>query len=149
VTPPQVSSLRLIGPTPKGPLPRPPLGLANWSATADAIAVLLDAADGGDLRTIEGVAAQLPHASTLPSGTPLFVLGTAAAVRSFWHPFARGAPIPRASRCTALLARGYVDIGAQEVDGDDLSWGHAPYSAPSAALLSSSSVGPAEDVEKM
>ena len=100
--------------------------LRAWSPTADAIAVLLDAADGGEPRTIAGVAAQLPHASTLPSGTPVFVLGTAAAARPFWHLFARGVPIPRAARCTALLARGYVDIGADEVDGDDLAWGHAP-----------------------
>jgi hypothetical protein len=126
VTPPQTRGLRLIARTPGAVLPRPPLGLAAWSDTADAIAVLVDAAGPGDPRGIAAVAAQLPHPSTLPTGTPVFVLGTAAAVRSFWRPFARGAAIPRASRCTALLARGYVDIGAEEVDGEDLAWGHAP-----------------------
>jgi hypothetical protein len=126
LTPPQVGSLRLIGRASRAALPRPPLGLAAWSAAADAIAVLVNAATDADVHSVAGVAAQLPEASTLPPGTPVFVLGTAAAVRSFWRPFARGVPIPRASRCTALLARGYIDIGAEEVDGDDLAWGHAP-----------------------
>ncbi len=126
MTPPPARALRLIAPTSRATVPKPPLGLAGWSDTADAIAILLDTAGDADPRGIAGVAAQLPEASTLPPGTPVFVLGTAAAVRSFWRPFARGAAIPRASRCTALLARGYVDIGAEEVDGDDLAWGHAP-----------------------
>jgi hypothetical protein len=127
VIPPHVLALRLMARA--GPLrspPKPPLGLEGWSPTAEAIAVLLDAAADRDPRTIAGVAAQLPLASTLPSGTPVFVLGKATAARPFWHLLARRIPIPLASRCTALLVRGYVDIGADEVDGDDLAWGHAP-----------------------
>jgi hypothetical protein len=127
--PPHVPALRLMARAQSGTLrspPKPPLGLQAWSPTADAIAVLLDAAADRDPRTIAGVAAQLPLASTLPSGTAVFVLGKAAAARPFWHLLARRLPIPRAARCTGLLARGYVDIGADDVDGDDLAWGHAP-----------------------
>lgn len=123
---PPAGALRLLAPAAAGKPPRPPLGLAAWSAEADAIAVLLDAGGDVDLRTASGVASQIPHASTLPSGAAVFVLGKAAASRSFWRVFARDLPVPRASRCTALLARGYVDIGGADIDGDDLAWGQAP-----------------------
>ena len=109
----------------RGKMGRPPFGLPAWDPTAEAIAVRLDA--GGDgARTPEGVAAQLPHATTMPSGTLVFVLGKAVAVRPFWRLLARDVAVPRAARCSALLARGYVDIGADDVSGDDLAWGAAP-----------------------
>jgi len=126
VKPPQAGALRLVAPASAGKPRRPPLGLAAWSPTADAIAVLLDAGGGVDLRTPAGVASQIPPASMLPSGVSVFVLGRAAPARSFWRLFARDVPVPRSSRCTALLARGYVDIGAADIDGDDLAWGLAP-----------------------
>jgi hypothetical protein len=129
VTPPRPDALRLVaraGAKGRSKPPRPPFGLAAWSPTADAIAVLLDAGAADDPRTIAGVAAQLPHASTLPSGTAVFVLGKATAARAFWRLLARDLPVPRASRCTALLAKGYVDIGADDVNADDLAWGLAP-----------------------
>lgn len=33
-------------------------------------------------------------------------------------------------RCAALLARGYVDVGAGEVGGEKLAWGRAPTPQP-------------------
>jgi hypothetical protein len=126
VTPPHAVALRLVAREQGTKPPRPPLGLAAWSSTADAIAVLLDAGSGADPRTVAGVASQVPHASTLPAGTAVFVLGKATAARPFWRLFARALPVPRAVRCTALLARGYIDIAADDVDGDDLAWGLTP-----------------------
>jgi hypothetical protein len=120
VTPPQAGALRLVARTPGAKAPKPPLGLAGWTPTAEAIAVLVDAGD--DATSVAGIAAQLPESTSLASGTPVFVLGKAAVARSFWSIFARDVTIPRAARCTAMLARGYVDIGAHA----DLVWGHAP-----------------------
>jgi hypothetical protein len=107
-------------------LPRPPFGLPAWTPTADAVAVSIDmrGADGSP----SAVAAQVPLASALPPGTPVVVLGVAARGASIWTRFARGVSVPRAARCGALLARGYVDIGAgtDDVSGADLAWGFAP-----------------------
>ena len=118
MTPPQAGALRLVARTQGARIPKPPLGLAAWSPTADAIAVLLDAG----APSVASVAAQLPPSTSLPSGTPVFVLGKAAVKPSFWRLFAGDVAMPRAARCTALLSRGYVDIGADA----DLVWGHAP-----------------------
>jgi hypothetical protein len=126
VTPPHAAALRLVARNLDGKPRRPPLGIAAWTPTADAIAVLLDAGGGGDPGAIAGVAAQLPLAAELPAGTPVFVLGRARARRSFWRLFARDVAISRAARCTALLVRGYVGIGAGSIEGDDLAWGQAP-----------------------
>jgi hypothetical protein len=120
VTPPPAGALRLVARTPGGKVPKPPLGLAGWTPTAEAIAVLVDAGD--DATSIAGIAAQLPESTSLSSGTPVFVLGKAAVASSFWSLFARDIAIPRTARCTALLARGYVDIGADA----DIVWGYAP-----------------------
>jgi hypothetical protein len=120
VTPPRAGAVRLLARTASVRPPRPPLGLAAWTPTADAIAVLLDA--GGEATSIAGIAAQLPDGGSLPTGTPVFVLGKAADVRPFWRLFARVVTVPRAARCSAMLARGYVDIGADT----DLVWGYAP-----------------------
>ena len=126
MTPPHPNALRLVARAPGARPRRPPLGVDEWSPTGDGIAVLLEAGGDADPRTIEGVVAQLPAASDLLPGTPVLVLGRASPVRAFWRPFARDVRVPRAARCTALLLRGYVDIGAGDVDGDDLAWGYAP-----------------------
>jgi hypothetical protein len=74
------------------------------------------------------VAEQIPHADTRPAGS-VVVLGPIATRK-------RGAlgrligdahvKVPKAARCTALLARGYVGIAAE---GDDV-WGVVPASPP-------------------
>jgi hypothetical protein len=77
----------------------------------------------------EAAAAQLPLARDLPRGRVVFVLPERAAPGGLLKRLfgGAGAPIPRAVRATALLARGYADIGAT-VDAKtdlDLVWGVA------------------------
>jgi hypothetical protein len=131
VTPPRPEALRLLKRAPRARTPKPPLGIAAWNPTADAVAVLLDAGGDADPRTVAGVVAQLPAPSDLPPGTPVLVLGRATTSRAFWRWITGDVAVPRVARCTALLARGYVDIGAS----DDLVWGYAP--GPSAPESSS------------
>ncbi len=109
--------------------PKAPFGLASWSDDAEAIAVLLE----GSTATLDdtgAVAAQIPNARTRPHASAVVVLGTAAAsgsrLRRFLLPTA-SVRVARAPRCSALLARGYVDIGAGTDDhsGADLVWGFA------------------------
>jgi hypothetical protein len=109
-------ALRLVCAGPARRPPRPPFGLAGWSDSAGAVAVLLDATDK-DLAEAPAIAAQIPLASTLPPGTAVFVLGTATRARrglgrllGWVGPAA--VPVARAARCGALVARGYTGIGA-------------------------------------
>ena len=81
-----------------------------------------------DAESPASVAEQIPHADTRPAGS-VVVLGPIATRK-------RGAlgrligdarvKVPKAARCTALLARGYVGIAAE---GDDV-WGVVPASPP-------------------
>jgi hypothetical protein len=87
--------------------------LTGWSAEADAVAVLLDATDD-DMQDAAAVARQLPDPASLPASTPVLVLG-AAIRRAAWPRrwfVSSHVPVDRATRCAALLARGYVGIGA-------------------------------------
>ncbi len=122
------SELRLVTQI-RGKAPRPPFGLKAWSASGDAFAVLLSRAiAGGEEMGASEVAAQLPAASSLPARTPVWVLGTAAGDGAMWRLFGRGSAVSRAARCSALVARGYVDVGAgvDAASGADLAWGRAP-----------------------
>jgi hypothetical protein len=90
--------------------------------------VWLDAAalNGDD---VAAIARQLPPASTLPEGTPLVVLGVAAGTGGLWGKLLGGGPsVSRAARCGALIARGYVDVGAAADASTkaDIAWGRAP-----------------------
>jgi hypothetical protein len=122
--PPRPTALRLLTRARRAQAPAPPLGLRMWSTNADAIAILLDAA-GVDLDDPAQVATQIPHATDLPAATALFVFGAAARSRGMLRWLGRATKISRAARCTALVARGYVDIGAGTDDpsGADLAWG--------------------------
>jgi hypothetical protein len=125
---PRPAALRLSTRARDARAPAPPLGVSAWSDEADAVAVLLDGAEA-DLDDASAVADQLPAASTLPPRTLVVVLGTparAGGVLRRWLP-ARTAPVPRSARCTALLARGYVDVGAEA----GVAWGWSPGSPPS------------------
>jgi hypothetical protein len=85
--------------------------------------VRLDATEA-DVQSPGAVAAQIPDASTLPSRSAV-ILPPVAAKRggalSRWLGN-RGVPVPRHVRCAALLARGYVDIAADDAQ----VWGFAP-----------------------
>ena len=93
------------------------------------MAVLLDANDA-DLDEASAVVEQIPRADTLPPGTPVLVLGTAARAGSWWRRLLGGRRVlvARAPRCGALVARGYVDVGASAdaASGDDITWGWSP-----------------------
>jgi hypothetical protein len=123
--PPRPTALRLCTRARDARAPAPPLGLQAWSDDAVAVAVLLDAA-GIDTDDPADVAGQIPHASELPPATPVFVLGGAVRGRGVLRRLGVWTvPVPRAARCTALLVRGYVSVGAgvDVASGADLSWG--------------------------
>jgi len=89
----------------------------------DPITVRLDTTEA-DVNEPGAVAAQIPLASTVLPGTRVVVLATATrrggVLRRLLGP--RREPVPRSTGCTALLARGYVRIGADA----EASWGYAP-----------------------
>ncbi|MBV9949998.1 MAG: hypothetical protein JOZ69_24365 [Myxococcales bacterium] len=121
---PAVAGLRLVTRAAGRP-PRPPLGVAQWSADAPALAVLLESS-GADLDDPAQVAAQLPEPNELPPGTPVFVLGVARSGPQLLRRLGLGTTaVGRAPRCTALVGRGYVGVaaGADEAGGADLAWG--------------------------
>ena len=89
----------------------------------ETVTVRLDASDT-EVQDASAVAEQIPLAGTLAGRTRVTVLPTATrrvGVLRRWLG-QRSVPVPRSVRCTALLMRGYVDIGA-DVDG---AWGYAP-----------------------
>jgi hypothetical protein len=128
MTPPRPAALRLCTRAASGRPPRPPLGLASWTGDAPAIAVLLDVdeLDGDDARNAGALFDQVPRAVDLPPATPVFVFGEARR-RSGLLPrlWTRTATVSRATRCTVLVARGYVSVGAgvDAATGADLAWG--------------------------
>jgi hypothetical protein len=63
---------------------------------------------------------KLPDPAELPKGQRVVVLGSRR--RGLLAGLLGAKPVPPSVRATALLARGYVEIGA---DGDRV-WGHAP-----------------------
>jgi hypothetical protein len=79
--------------------------------------------------SLEAIVAQLPPPESLPVGT-LVVVGGEAAVRGglLSRVLLPRVKVARADRCTALLARGYVRIGAgvDRTSGQDLAWAYAP-----------------------
>jgi len=126
-----------VGPTPRpgavrlwtrasnAKLPDPPFGLPRWSEDEGAIAVLIDPRDG-EHAGLTSVAAQIPRALSLPAETLVMVLAAAARSRNPWVSLIAGRPaiIPRSRRCAALLARGYVAIGAMtDSRAGDIVWG--------------------------
>ncbi len=125
MTPPRPTALRLWTRSSAARAPKPPLSLSAWSPTAEALAVLLDATDI-DADDPGAFAEQIPHATQLREATPVFVLGEAVRSRGTLRWLgARTVAISRLARCTALVARGYVGVGAgvDAASGRDLAWG--------------------------
>lgn len=110
--------LKYVGP---GPVPRTsPFGL-ELTTDAQDLAIQLSASE------LDAIAAQLPAPETLPRGALVVLMPTAAAsgLRAL---FTANRPASRAARAGALLARGFVTLGAC-VDPHtkmDLVWGRAP-----------------------
>jgi hypothetical protein len=126
---PRPPALHLSTAHPVSKLPRPPFGLRGWNAEAQASAVLLHIGDGR-ADDVGSLFAQIPKATIFPSGTPIVLLGTAISRVNAWRRLLGGGSVrvPRATRCTALVARGYIDVGGgiDESTGSDLAWGCSP-----------------------
>jgi hypothetical protein len=132
--PPRATALRLVGPAAEHARSRllAPLG-AKLTADAEAYAVALGPKDAADASS---VARALPDPESLPGGTLVFVLPQVVDVPSFagrfLAAFGRGPTVSRAFRATALVARGYVRVGAglDRETRSDLVWGFSPLNAP-------------------
>ncbi len=77
--------------------------------------------------SVDDVMNALPDADELASGTLVLVPGSDGERRSFVRTVlgafgARTKTIPLSWRCSALVARGYVNVAAHE----DMAWGYAP-----------------------
>jgi len=118
-----------------GPPPRVLFGLPAWSEDPRALAIAIELAPPtgsvpNDLAA--QIAGVLPAPESLARGALLIILGEAPSqgglVARVLQTLRRGEPVPRTARATALLARGYLHIGAarDEASGHDLVWGFAP-----------------------
>ena len=89
----------------------------------EAATVTLDVTDV-DPGDASALARQIPEASTLAPRTKVTVLATATRRGGLLRRLLGDArvPVTRATRCTALLVRGYVDIGADA----GRAWGVTP-----------------------
>jgi hypothetical protein len=129
MNPPSPRSARLLEGPAKGRPPSPPFGIAAWTADGEAAVIQLDATES-DLSSAEAVAAQLPDAASLPARTLVVLLGNAGGAGGVWRRilFMKDAKIPRAPRASALLMRGYVEIGAAKdaASSHDLVWAWSP-----------------------
>jgi hypothetical protein len=110
--------------------------LPDASARRAAREIALTPEQAEEIATaIEGV----PDASELEPNTLVVVLpgpvGRRSLARSVWRALGGSKPVPRAIRCSALLARGYVRLGAgvDPETKDDLVWGFSPAPAASDA----------------
>ncbi|MDP9000715.1 MAG: hypothetical protein M3O46_11455 [Myxococcota bacterium] len=122
---PRPTAMRLVTCARGARTPVPLFGLGAWSDDASAVGILVDATQI-DAEDPALVAAQIPAAEDLPPRTQVFILGGAARgaglARWFWP---RAVSVPRAARCAALVARGYVAVGAgiDDTSGTDVAWG--------------------------
>jgi hypothetical protein len=89
----------------------------------DVLTVALDATDA-DPEDVSAIARQIPDAVSLGPRTRVTVLRTATRRGGLLRRFLGDTrvPVSRAVRCTALLVRGYVDVGADS----ERSWGVVP-----------------------
>jgi hypothetical protein len=129
---PRPESARFVGRSANARAPAPPFGLERWSPDGVATVVELDASDGdfsGAERT-GAVARQVPDCGGLPPRTLVVLLGVATRGGGIWRRLVRmnTVSVSRAARCSALLVRGYVDIGAapDAATSQDLVWGWSP-----------------------
>jgi hypothetical protein len=126
---PEPEALRLVTTARPSQPPRPMLGVPGWSEGASSVAVVLDATSL-DVDDAASVALQLPAAANLPEGALVLVSGVALRSGGVLGRLfgGGGVAVSRAARCGALVARGYVDVGAglDPATKTDLAWGRAP-----------------------
>ncbi len=125
--PPLLEAARVVGPgeSALARARRMPLGAQVHEGARDVL-VTLGPDDGAD---VASVARALPDPTTLGRGALVVVLPDVASARSLagrlFAALGRAPGVPRVLRCTALLARGYVDVGGgvDPETGVDLAWG--------------------------
>jgi hypothetical protein len=108
------------------PPPLLPYGVTRVDALGEAVLVRVDPKH----KDLHAVAESLPDAASLAPGTAIVVLAESAPSSGFFGALGAfgGRKLDRATRAGALLARGYVDLGA-EVDAAsqlDVVFGRAP-----------------------
>ena len=92
--------------------------LVGLTAASDGAAAMISVAE---------VLSQLPEIARMTPGAQVVILpGLNASTGLFARIFGRKKRVPRAVRCSALLARGFIDIAAAGAGDDDLVWGFAP-----------------------
>jgi hypothetical protein len=120
---PSPRALRLVCSVSGARPPVPPFGLASFVNDADAdVAVMLDVdPEANERAQLDAAAAQIPAAAELPAGRIVVLLPQRAQAGGFFSRLlASGrARVSPAVRATALLARGYTNLGAD----DELVWG--------------------------
>ncbi len=131
-SPPRVSELRLLGASPDKIRIEPPLG-ASFRDSASALAIVLRAEQARDAAS---VAEALPAPESLSPGTVLIVLSEILPPPSLTSrmlaAIGRAPAVPRALLCSALVARGYVGVGAglgggaKGRGGREIAWAYAP-----------------------
>ena len=95
--------------------------------SAPILVGLKAASDGGSTIAIADVISQLPEIGDMKPGAQVVILPRIIpSAGLFARLFSRNKSVPRALRCSALLARGFVDIAAAGEGDDDLAWGFAP-----------------------
>jgi hypothetical protein len=120
-------------PTPKAS--RPAVGIRARTAATPINPAVLGAARIVEIReadagSLPGVMAALPDPDELDPGTlvviPAELAGGKTLGRSLLAVFGRAKTVARTRRCTALVARGYVDVGAADGPDGDFAWGRVP-----------------------
>jgi hypothetical protein len=107
--------------------PRTAAKLPSAEERAKARTVALSEAEA---ESVASIMQKLPDPAELPAGALVLVPGEIAGARSLARSvlavFGRTRTVARALRCSALVARGYVRVGAGDDDQSDLAWGYAP-----------------------
>lgn len=112
------------------PARAPSTALLSPEARKGATTIELTEAEA---QSVESIRAALPDPTTLPARTLVIMPATLRTPRSLARSvlavLGRSKTIACAPRCTALVAAGYVDVGAASDGKDDksnLAWGYAP-----------------------
>lgn len=114
---------------------RPAVGIRAKTASKPLTAKEVDAATLVELTevtssTLDAVVQALPDPSTLAAGhlvvVPTEIAGGKSLARSLMAAFGRKKHVPRTRVCTALVARGYVDVGAADSESGEHAWGRVP-----------------------
>ncbi|MBX3230233.1 MAG: hypothetical protein KIT84_24625 [Labilithrix sp.] len=118
---------------------RPAVGVRARTAATPLSAADIDSArlvvlSEADASSLESAVAALPDPDELDPGSlvviPAQVEEPKSLARSVLAVFGRAKTVARTRRCTALVARGYVEVGAAVSDDGDLAWGRAPSTEP-------------------